>query len=729
MRPGLVLFLAFLLLSSSANAASPTFAQRFAGVKRWTFTYTYTSSSPYGWEEGGVQHRRSTWIQTASGSIELKTLNSHGGTMQLEGRGTGSSSYNRQLSESSAWGSETRYDVGSGSPTSSIDVNLDLNEGTYWISISPGDIPMTYGGTQTNAHESRSYGPGNYELEVNVPTPAPAELLLKLPESGRTISGSWSWEQYHAKQPEFRIGGEYNLDEVYRSSPASGTVHWTLIPGDPVDVEVIVEPQGYDDWMPQGGPSEDKAGNTIALKAKLVAKNGGGPPSIKARTFTFALTESSKEKGVALNWPVDGGSGAYDLKFEADKNDDGATIGGDGQSLVTAEGAQEEATVMLSSFDWGAYGTVLVTAQLEDGRVAIGRLQDGNDSQIVIPKRAKTSHIADAWKKHAGFSGDDGEDEDKQDGNDKKGDGLSGYEEYRGLMALGTHTRQSQPMDPMRKTLVVINEAGGEAKPGLKLFKQASDIDVVELKPTEAPQSRLANGNHGSAHRGEQYALRLKAGDLGGAAAGENRPADTYNKTPKLSEEVIIDFGFIRASYAGQADAAAKAGVAMPYTLQDDLDNTVAHEIAHGIGAPHHGKETEWFGKREITDKMVDYHAYGIDGAEVAHPKAGDKPITIEGRIGRPGNDASGDVRCIMCYTNYYQWAVVGPESGPYSFYAVGLQPVGKKFCTSPAGTGINSPRKGANGKDLPGFFGDAKGQGGGASAGNCLGAMKVRDW
>lgn len=267
------------------------------------------------------------------------------------------------------------------------------------------------------------------------------------------------------------------------------------------------------------------------------------------------------------------------------------------------------------------------------------------------------------------------------------------------------------------------NAMGSEARGGFALFERASRIRVVEAMPEELPESRRANGNSGHGFRGEQYALWLKGGSLGGSVAGENRPAAVHDKTPRKSEEVIVDLGFIAAQFEGQSAAAKAADVAMPYTLQQDIDNTIAHELAHGIGAPHHGKETEWFGKREVTERMVDYHAYDIDGSALP------RPFKIDGRIGRPGNDASGDTRCIMCYTNYYTWAVVGPESGPYDFHYVGPQPVGDRFCTSPAGTGYNAPHRLANGKEAPGYFGDARGQGEGEPVGNCLGATQVRDW
>jgi len=82
-----------------------------------------------------------------------------------------------------------------------------------------------------------------------------------------------------------------------------------------------------------------------------------------------------------------------------------------------------------------------------------------------------------------------------------------------------------------------------------------------------------------------------------------------------------------------------------------------------------------------------------------------------------------------MAYANFYQWAAVGREGEPYNFYAVPPQPLGARFCTSRAGTGYNVRRKLADGTPMPPFFGAAKGQGSGSPVGNCLGAMRVRDW
>ncbi len=422
-----------------------------------------------------------------------------------------------------------------------------------------------------------------------------------------------------------------------------------------------------------------------------------------------------------------GAQSTPDLKFDSDANA-GMSIEDDGGTLNTPIGEYESANATVSAFDYGAFGSVLVTAELNNGSIVVGHLVGSDESEVRLPQRSADSNIADAWKAQMSFAGADDLDDDRQDGNDNHGDGLTAYEEYRGLFARGVHTRKATvPLDPAKKDLVVRNDVGAPARPGLKLFESESGIRIVELDPAELGETRRANANFAYGHGGHQHGLWLKTGNLGDEGmAGVNRPAEVLNKTPKLSEEVVIDLDFAKASYEGQAANAKAAGMTMPYTLQGDIDNTVAHEIAHGVRAPHHGKETEFTSTRTLTPRMVDYVAYAADGSVIDHSTA---DFTLQGKIGRPGNDSSGDANCIMCYTNFYQWAAVGPAGGPYTFYNVGLQPLGMTFCTTASATGMNADRAFPNGTPLPGFFGDAGGQGSGSPVGNCLGAMKVRDW
>ncbi len=725
MRRFTLLLFSLLVVLIASPVYSQTLAERFAGVKRWELRYSYTMNSPFAWEEGGYHHDRHTWAETERGMVVLETESSGNDVIQLRGKGTVFATLDQAMRKTGLGGYiQTRWDRGNGTPTTTISVDLYLDEGKYEIGILSGDWDAQYGGREKWSMNDNKYGPLIESIHINVPTPAPAEKTLKLPEAGRVISGSFSWEERW--NSEAQREPSFDRNRRARVDPMQGTVRWTLVPADATNVELVVEPQGYDDWLPQGGKSEREAGNTLAITATLVAKGAGGPPDTKARRMTYQLIDASAEPGVCLNLPISGATTAYDLGFEADKNNGDWKIGGDGTSITSSDGDYESTTANLSSFDWGAYGQVVVTAELTDGRVVVGHLKNSDRREILIPKRDSKSKIADKWKSTMNFSGGDDDDEDRQDRNDHRGDGLTAYEEYRGLIASGAHTRTRGLGDPTKKDVVVINEIGGEARSGLALFERASGIRVIEMAKGELPESRRVNVNQGSAFRGGQHALWLTNGDLKNSAVGENWPADVYGKTPVKSERVVIDLAYARKSYDGQADVSKKAGEAMPYTYQEDVDNTIAHEIAHGIGAPHHGKDADYHGPREVTVKMKDWSAYGVDGVQ-KHPTE-DKPVKLNGNIGRPGCDASGDAGCIMCYTNYYQWAAVGPPGGPYRYYAIALQPVGKTFCTSAKGTGMNAPRK-IGDVDLPGFFGDAVGQSREAPAGNCLGAMNVRDW
>src|SRR5262249_29785942 len=123
-----------------------------------------------------------------------------------------------------------------------------------------------------------------------------------------------------------------------------------------------------------------------------------------------------------------------------------------------------EATAVVSSFDWGAWGRISVRAYLESGREVIGSLKDDEDmTEPPIPKSREGSWIADAWRNKTGAEGDDdSDDENDPVGDGNKGDGLTLYEEYRGWHEGGRRVNNEFDGggDPKKKELFICDLSG-----------------------------------------------------------------------------------------------------------------------------------------------------------------------------------------------------------------------------------------------------------------------------
>lgn len=717
------LFLGIFLSSSVVGRAdgAPSARDRFAGVTQWRLFYHFSASSPYRWKDGPIERERTRWNATESGTILIKMHSLFGDTLAGDGEGPSTASLDRYFVEHTQYYSDSRYDRGSGPSTARARLSIDLKTGAYQLDITNGDITAQYGGRRMQVGgENRTWGPS--EETTSTPLPFPLKPT-PLPPEGRTLKGSCSWDEFVAEKAA--TDPAFDRHSWSMRSPASGKLTWVLVPDEPVEEELIVEVDDYDHWLPTAGKDEAANGSTVTIRAKVCAKDGGEPKQ-RAVLFRFALAEVSREPGIALNEPLANAKTTPDLVFEAGAAAEGGTVLDDGLTWLLATKPVATAKAQVASRDWGAFGVVNVSATLEDGRVLQGHFVGATDPDIRLPKRDPLSHIGDAWKQATHYTGSDEDDLDEQNGNSHEGDGLTAYEEYRGLIIQGRHTRDQGLLDPMKKDLVVENRIGAAAKGGIGLFESASGIHLIELAPDGLPKNRLVNINRHTASRGEQYGLRLKQGAVEDGVA-ENRPAKVSPKTPKLSEEIVVDVDQLKTSYAGQAAAAKKGGVAMPFSLADSVDNTIAHEIGHGVSAPHHGLQTKYDGKSVVTVKMRDWPVIASDGVRLVATET--SPIELAGSIGRPGNDASGDTRCIMCYTNYYQWAAIGPEGGPYRFVKTAIEPQGKIFCTSAAPTGYNLPHKIGNAVSVPGFFGAAQPLPKMLMGGNCLGAMNVRDW
>jgi hypothetical protein len=647
-------------------------------------------------------------------------------------------------------------------PEDETKYHVAVNDGTE--SAGSGDSrtgPWVYRDTATANHDDRAQiyhqleidvARGTYDLSVG--TVDAGTLAMTHTDRGKqdpVRSKSLSVRVHLDKQPlpgGTTLSGIKRLpreavDSVLEGLPASfgygtvsGTISWTLSPVPSEDVELVLKPDGYEDWLPRGGRDGKTAGNTITMTASL-RKRGGGATRTKMQRLEVRFQEVSSEPGVCLNRPLENGGTTPDLKFAA--RSEGTLKNND--LLLQKDGEFTDVNMTIECFDWGAYGTIKAWSRLSDGRMAYATLDgDPSEDEVRLPKRKRESKVADKWKSDMAAQGEDDEDSDKQQGNRNDGDGLTLYEEYRGLIAKGTHTREhpagtdgAKPLTPKKKDLILHNRFKSEAviRKGLDLLEKASGIQVVEVDDGELPDSRRVNVNAGHITVTEQHALILEDASMPGAVGfAEGKVGARFAPDPTVSPKgflrVTISLSKEKTNYELFAQEARKQGITIPYTLEEAIITTVAHETAHGLGVRHHGYDGDADPRvTEVTDGMQDWFVYDRNGAPMA------RPVVISGKrsvakgtegVGAPGNSSSGDVNCIMCYVNVYNWSY---HDGRVSraLYRVPVIRNGRNFCTSGDGTGYNKQYTLKDGRTSPGLFGHA-----GKDGGNCLGQMCVRD-
>jgi hypothetical protein len=234
--------------------------------------------------------------------------------------------------------------------------------------------------------------------------------------------------------------------EIENAQPGQGqiTLTWRFQPDDFEQVEVVVDPDHYETWLPQGTTDENTSANQIGIAAKLQTRDGRVPQQ-KAAKFRFELLQVSREPGTAMNFPAEpAGNPRPDLQFEETYNPAPAVVT-DPKDRQKAEYSPVDglnAGIVVSSFDWGAWGTIKVTAVLESGEEIVGYLRNRRDCErIPLPKRHDGSRIGDHWKRTAQVVGksDYEDDEPNPVGDGHLGDGFTLYEEYRGFYENGEH--------------------------------------------------------------------------------------------------------------------------------------------------------------------------------------------------------------------------------------------------------------------------------------------------
>jgi len=367
--------------------------------------------------------------------------------------------------------------------------------------------------------------------------------------------------------------------------------HLTAVPP---PLELVITSNEYPTWRPSAYPGP-KAGAPLNFKAELRDPVTGDSPAIKVKRFEWELVDTSREPGIALNYPVDcKGDKTPDLKFKLGQ---GQTSTDPELQKFTEEAPSGYTTrAVVLPFDWGAWATLKVRAILADERVIEGKYLDGYDP-VRLPLRRADSYISDKWKDEKGVSGkaDADDDEDSPAGNDQKGDGFSLYEEYRGWIVNGTH----EEGDPKRKDYFVLNRMGPIAENGLALFARITGLRVhSQLKEDEMRTSiyvddpgleyRVMNANRTDksprTSKETQHGVILLTEQHGGASEAvggvESDPAIRPKKIHYIAIDsaALVDGGFVQRKKSNGEVA-----------VYDNLSSTIAHELGHSVGIHHHG--------------------------------------------------------------------------------------------------------------------------------------------
>lgn len=660
-------------------------AERFLAVKKWHLVMTWSAASRHNEIKQG--DRTDTYdLTNYSGSLTctLEDENPplaeppYGEWRTEKGNGDVIQRYKQVIREKPPEGKESNFTMeffNSGFASGMADLNIDIKEKTYRIS---GSVSTDTGGVKTTIDGAASTS--NNGLVLGYPSAdVQAQKVCPLPKNGLNLSGG---DVFHLAVGQFNGAGP-GLEVI------TVNVTWELSPEGQEDGDLFIE--NLDKWIPE----PDKPAR-ISIKC-----DKGVLSEVKV-----TLYEVSRLKGENGN---KGDDTDPDLSFDPDSGYKIVDEGGGEWSATNQNNAYDDRTAIdIIAHDSAARGKVRVEGKV-NGKWIKAKRRGGGD-HLDLPLDENKNMIADQWEIDEGIKSKnlppDWDGETAMD-NPNKGDGISLFDEYRGLETRSGFKRLS----PQKQDLCVANSLGDQVKDGFALFTKIVGVDVVDLKGdaiTRGDHRLIKNKTNYST---DQEAVILDAEGGGGGITNAKNGSD-ITKTPKEVDQCLVGTDLLKGTPntpAGRTKAR--------------LDAAVAHELGHAIGLPHHGtheainhghliKTTEAYLHvlAQVNGVFLDLREYTESGTR--RPRPVDYKIDASDLIGLQSGQSSGDWNCLMCYQDLYQWCwVIG--GGQETFYKVpDTPPHPTRLCNSKAGTEINADHK---------FFSDGL-------RGDCAHKFKVKD-
>ncbi len=377
----------------------------------------------------------------------------------------------------------------------------------------------------------------------------------------------------------------------------------------------------YHKWVPRPYTEDDKVAKAFKVKTRDRAvtlsfcvlfhpKNGAQPKG----KITVKITNASQNQGICLNYPKAADAqvqpGIFIPQGNADdgkpiqEDDDKLTIASDGASAQTKDEVRA-VTVRIAARETGAYATL--EASCDDRNLkAVWKLTGKQGAPI--PEDTNGNHIADQWqkdnnvfdKKLAGTW----DDEDKPSDKPHKGDGITLYEEYRGLFVYDPSGGTDSPvthvrLDPTVKKLLVVADSQHALGPtvdwssmvaaGCKVYGTATGLrtyviggrDYVKLDDELKPPIVDFNGDS------KVYAVRVVR-----HAAPENDPNNPPGYTPPLG---CPDGAPDQATRAPLGPFDCEGVFIVPDNVIGQFDHWVAYYTTAEMNNGSHPYTSKWF--------------------------------------------------------------------------------------------------------------------------------------
>jgi hypothetical protein len=327
------------------------------------------------------------------------------------------------------------------------------------------------------------------------------------------------------------LSGTAAIEILDGDNRVTASVVWALRRELP-ELELRVDSPDFEGWRPCGDRlalvEGRQPGPALRLTAELVDPTGAPLDGVRIRRLRWWLEGTSRLPGVCMNWPYGSTDTSPDLEFDSERATD------DKQRLEFTDLTTLRKSVRIVPYDFGAWSTLHVEAELDDGRVVRGRRpgQSGDPTAIRLPDREADSKIHTQTKRllHGTGKADDADDEDEPDGAGR-GDGLTLFEEYRGFYVDGAFDCG----DGKQKDVFVYDAVGtADTRAAIARFAHAADLraslHVMHPGHGEMDDARVLNRNRGDGpSHGPQHVVALrpaKGGQPGGATG--NRPANGF---------------------------------------------------------------------------------------------------------------------------------------------------------------------------------------------------------